>query len=187
MPLTPAGCIAGPLDVLRTMLANSAAFQEWVAETEGLDWPADAEEQVTTTLGYIKLVTEPEGAGYVSPTALIELPLNPEYESLAVTGDGIDFDGGAGMLDLTLLRTIPEDLRDDPAEAWVEFSGYEDVDGIHGVSGIINDLRGLSAQGEYLYITRIAVQAGPGFVDDYEVAERFTMACQIRMNWGVSA
>ncbi len=170
------------------MLAKCPQFQAWVEEQYAIDavaWPALEADQVTASLNYIALVDVPQGAGYSSPLAIIELPVNVERESLAVTGDGLDFDGGTGVLDLHFFRSIPVALRDDSAEAWVEFSGYDGSGTIRGLSGIITDLQALSASGTYLYITSFSVVSGPGFVEDCEVSEPFTIAASLRLQWGV--
>ncbi len=186
MPLTPAGVISAPLGILRTMISNCDQFLYWVQESVelgGQTWPGTEGAQVALALDYIKLVDHNVDSGFPSPMVLIEVPMQVEAGSIAVTGDGLDFDS-SGIVDVSFWRTIPADYRDDKAEAWLDFSGWDDNGTTRGLGGIEADLRLLSASGEYVYITNFDLVQPPCFLDDTEFNDPFTMGAVYRLSWG---
>lgn len=186
MAATPYGIIVQPLDNFRTMLSKCPAFQLWCEETE----PAIPDTEPTRSaacLDYIFLIkySKPSG-GFVYPVAVIDLPEDAGYETVGVSADGIDFNNGRGVFDVTFYRVVPEAYRSDDAAAWLDFVGQEDTGVKTGLGKIIEDIASLSYEGGYLIINRIALQEGPWWLSEEKKAGgKPLIGAKLRINWGI--
>ena len=183
----PYGIIVKPLANFKDMLALCPAFQLWCEETE----PAIPDTEPTRSaacLDYIHLIAykKPSG-GFVYPIAIIDLPEAADYATVATSADGMDFNNGSGIFDVTFFRYVPEALIDDDAAAWIEFTGeIDDMDVKTGLGAIIENIKALSGSGEYLWIREVMLQEGPWWLSEERKAstQRAIMGAKLRLTWG---
>lgn len=185
MATAPYGCISKPMRIFAVMLSYSAAFQAWVEEAD-TDIPVSGDTRAAFCLDYIHLglYTKPAG-GWVYPAAVIEVPDDVSFSTIAQSADGPDFDTGAGMFDCTIVRPVPSALQDDKAAAWLDFAGV-DTDGTKtGIGPIISDLLSLPETVEKFQEYSIALADGPYFAaEEKRVADGLRMVARIRVQWG---
>lgn len=184
---TPFGIIAQPLQNFREMLAACPAFQAWVEETDPA-LTSDPEDRITACLDYTHLIkyAKPDG-GYVYPVAIVDLPEDAGYESVAVNANGIDRNNGRGVFDVTLLRLVPDALKTDDGAAWLDFTGMDDSGTKTGLGQIIEELFDLSMVGGYLWINQIALQEGPWWLsEEKKAANKPIIGAKLRISWGIS-
>lgn len=186
MATVPYGCISKPMRIFAVMLSYSAAFQAWVEEADA-DIPASGDTRAAFCLDFIHLglYTKPSG-GWVYPAAVIEVPDEVTFSTIAQSTDGGDFDTGAGMFDCTIVRPVPTALQDDKAAAWLDFAGV-DTDGTKtGIGAIIADLLSLPETVEKFQEYTIALADGPYFAaEEKRVADGFRMVARLRIQWGI--
>ena len=183
---TPFGIIAQPLENFRQMLAVCPAFQAWCEETDA-DIPDTEPTRSAACLDYAYLIKyrRPSG-GFVYPVAIVDLPEDVSYETVAVSANGVDFNNGRGMFDVTFYRVIPAALRTDDVAAWLDFTGEDDSGTKTGLGQIIEELTALSMSGEYLWIREIALQEGPQFYNEEKKAgAKPLIIAKLRIHWGV--
>lgn len=183
---TPHGLIVQPLQNFRVMLSKCPAFQAWCEETEE-DLPETDPQRSAACLDYIYFIkySRPSG-GYVYPVAIVDLPEDLGYETVATSANGMDFHNGRGTFDATFYRVIPADLRDDDEAAWINFCGEVDTGTKTGLGEIIENLKALSGAGGYLWIKSIALQEGPLFFNEEKKAGARPLICaKLRFEWGM--
>lgn len=183
---TPFGIIVQPLQNFRVMLSKCPAFQAWCEETDA-SIPDTEPTRSAECLDYTYFIkySKPSG-GYVYPVAIVDLPEDVNYETVATSANGMDFDSGSGTFDVTFYRVIPETLRTDDSAAWVNFCGEDDNGVKTGLGQIIEELKSLSAEGEYLWIRSISLQEGPLFFNEEKKAGARPIICaKLRIEWGM--
>lgn len=186
MSTTPYGCISEPLQILATMLSNSPAFQLWVEEHDVLI-PDTPDERAAFCLNYIHYPAyKGDASTFVYPAAIIEVPEDVDFETIAQSYDGATFNTGSGTLDLTIYRVVPEALRNDLNGAWLDFAGV-DVDGVKmGLGAILRDLMELGVTTEQFESFKIGLVAGPAFVSEGKrAALGHLIGATLRFHWGV--
>lgn len=184
---TPFGIIVQPLQNFREMLAACPAFQAWVEETDPL-LTSDPEDRITECLNYTFLIkyAKPTG-GYVYPVAIVDLPEDVGYESVAVNANGIDRNNGGGTFEVTFMRLVPDSLKTDDSAAWVDFTGQDDAGTKTGLGQIIEELFDLSMQGGYLWINQIALAEGPWWLKEEKKAMgKPLIGAKLRISWGIN-
>ncbi len=182
---TPFGIIVEPLQNFKVMLSKCPAFQAWCEETDS-DIPDTEPTRSTACLDYIHLIkyAKPTG-GFVYPVAIIDLPEDLNYETVGVSANGMNFDNGRGIFDVTFLRVIPSALRSDDVEAWLDFVGTQDESGEYGLGQIIEEIKALSMVGTYLWVRDISLQEGPWWLsEEKKKPNNPIIGAKLRITWG---
>ena len=156
------GPLSVPLDLLRTMLSESATFQTWVAA-------ADA----TEALDSIHLVELEEG-DVVRPLAVIDIGEEWSSTQFAAGVNGTFINSGQ------LLLFFEADVAEGATEGEAVIAFLDEV------GGCIQDIQVLSGQGGYISIHSVEMAEPPmRAVDDEEPPEGDFYRIKFVIEWGV--
>lgn len=163
MAETPSGMLSGPMDEMRTLLANCSAFQTWTGVMNA-----------TAAKSYIQIVgaaiaDEPE-----LPFARISLHDDWSMEKVA-TGSWIE----NGALELAFFSEITEANVDTPID--------ESFEHLNEIGAIFANIQSLSGSDAYLEVTRIS-KSEMGVIDPSEsnADGNARFASIWRVDWGLN-
>lgn len=156
MPVTPTGELSARVDVVRTMLANCAAFQEFVGVDEEEEAPATvALDSIFVIAAYLEDVKE-EGQP-MSPHAIVTTGLN---RSRAIAGGIATTFNTRGNVKVKLAGSVPSEHAGSHADAGYWF--------LNMVGAVLLQLRQQCGVGISEYVREVNLVGEAKRADDVE-------------------
>ncbi|MGD8237838.1 MAG: hypothetical protein PVH68_04760 [Armatimonadota bacterium] len=166
----------GPLERLRTMLANCDTWQTWTGATGGTEAEriAAAKEHI-----YIPVIPRVDGEEYPTtvadarPYALIDQGATHGRDSVSTGPRGLP----SGSILLMIAADTPDAVADDPSDAQQSFMG--------NVGDVLDELDALAGTSSHLALRSWELINGPFRSDDFEEASGDYWEVVYEISWSV--